>query len=397
MKLKTTQPYEEVSQFSVRLGKEMIDVVSKPGLPDWYKVQPSTELLAEYPTINPTDSVLLHGCHQGALAVYLARNLPTGQLLITDNNHTALEMTQMTLAANHITSVNTLTDIELPQELYQKFNAIYLQIPKGRLLTRRWLVQTYHALIVGGNLYIAGSNNSGIQSVIKDAQELFGQGRILAYKKGNRVAQLIKKSAVEPVPVWAQIPGIAPETWFEFSITLSNYSFLIRSLPGVFSYDHLDKGTKMLLDVTKIPPGAKVLDVGCGYGILGLYAATEGAGLVHLVDNNLLAIASCRETINLNRITNAEVFVGDLLNPMGPNMYDLILSNPPFHTGHVVDYHIAQAIIDQSYQALNPDGQMIIVANRFIRYDNLIKAIFGNVSTLTESGKFHVLSGLKSR
>jgi 16S rRNA (guanine1207-N2)-methyltransferase len=53
-------------------------------------------------------------------------------------------------------------------------------------------------------------------------------------------------------------------------------------------------------------------------------------------------------------------------------------------------------MIKQSFQALNPGGRMIIVANRFIRYDHLINEIFGNISILTESGKFHVLSGLKS-
>jgi len=397
MSLKPVVPYTGLRHFSVNLGNEPIEVVTKTGLPDWNLISPATQLLAECTSITTNDSVLLYGCHQGALAVYLARNLPKGQLSITDINHSALVLTQMTLAANNISSVNILAGIELPQELHQRFNALIIQIPKGRLLTRRWLLQAYNALVVGGKLYIAGSNNSGIQSVIKDTQELFSNGRILAYKKSNRVAQFIKQSAGVPLLQWAQIPGIAQGTWVEFSITVSSHTFRIRSLPGVFSYDHLDEGTKMLLSVTSIPPGARVLDVGCGYGILGLYAAIEDAILVHLIDNNMLAIVSCRETITLNRITNAEVFAGDLLDPIGTNKYDLILSNPPFHTGHVVDYQIAQAMIDQSFQALNPEGQMIIVANRFIRYDHLIEAIFGNVSTLAESGKFHVLSGLKSR
>ncbi len=397
MKINTIQPDEEASQFSVRLGEETMRISSRPGLPEWGKLRPSTELLAENSDLIPDDFVLLYGCHQGALAVYLARNLSKDHLSITDINHTALEVTQMNLAANKINSVKLLSGIELPQELYQKFNDAYIHIPKGRLLTRRWLLQAYDALVVGGSLYIAGSNNSGIQSVLKDVQELFGQGSLLAYKKGNRVAKFIKKSIDEPVPRWAQVPGIVPFTWVEFSISFSNYTFRIRSLPGIFSFDHLDAGTRTLLSVLNIPPAAKVLDVGCGYGILGMYAAASGAGLVHFIDNNLYALACCRETITLNGIKNAEVYAGDLLDPIGTNKYDLILSNPPFHAGHTVDYRITRAMIEQSFHALNPGSQMIIVANRFIRYDPLIKEIFGNVSTLVESGKFHVLSGLKSR
>ena len=145
------------------------------------------------------------------------------------------------------------------------------------------------------------------------------------------------------MPDWVKSPGVAPHTWVEFPIRLSNHTFDIRSLPGVFSYDRLDEGTEMLMGAVQIPPGAKVLDAGCGYGIIGLFAAVEGAGLVHLVDNNLLAVEACRETLSVNGIKNAEVSAGDLLNPWFPDQYDLVLSNPPFHAGQAVDYQVAHA------------------------------------------------------
>jgi 16S rRNA (guanine1207-N2)-methyltransferase len=391
----STVPYEAVQQFSVKLGNEQINVVSKPGLPDWNQVSPSSQLLAEYVTADPSDIALLWGSHQAALSVFLARKLSGGELWIADIDSIALEMTYRTLAANKISSVNFFTEIELLQEDHGKFTTVLMQIPKGRKLTRRWLLQAYLALRVGGSFYIAGSNRAGIQSTIKDVTELFGEGSILAYKKGNRIACFIKKSGIAPSPDWVHTPGIAPGTWVEFTITLSDHTFNIRSLPGVFSFDHLDDGSKMLLSAINIPPGAKVLDVGCGYGIIGMYTAVQGAGLVHLIDNNLLAIAACNQTIALNRILNANIFMGDLLNPIGTNKYDLILSNPPFHTEHSVDYQIASAMIRQSYQALESRGQIIIVANRFIRYDHMIEEVFGNISYLAESEKFHVLSGLK--
>ncbi len=397
MGLAIAAPYTLVHQFSVKLAQEQVHIVTKPGLPAWNLVSPSTQLFIENARIKPGSTVLLYGCHLGPLAVHLARFLSQVQLYITDHNHTSLEMTRLTLEANDVHLFNIISSIKLPRELDQWFDVIYIQLPKGRQLARRWLVQAYHALHVEGSLYLAGANNAGIQSVITDARGLFGNGNVLAYKKGNRVAHFIKTSGDGPKSGWTQLPGIAPDTWIEFPVILPNQKINIRSLPGVFSSEGLDEGTEMLLRSANIPTGISVLDVGCGYGIIGLHALAKGAGSVHLVDNDLLAIAACNETLAFNSITNAQVYAGDLLKPVSSQKYDLILSNPPFHSERAVDYQIAEAMIGQSYQALLHGGMLTIVANRFIRDDRLIDSIFGNVSVQAESVKYHVLSGLKSR
>ncbi len=389
-------PRQDIQKYQVKLGNLQLNVFSLPGLPNMELRFPAARLIAENVILRPAHRVLLFGCQQGALAAYLSRSLPAGQLSITDHIFTALEMTRMTLSANDAPPVDILTGIELPPEYAQKFDVVLIQIPKGRLLTRRWLLQAFHSLTPDGSLYIVGSNRAGIQSVNKDTQELFGPGRIVAYKKGNRLSHFIKSVDDKPPPEWANSPGIAPHTWVEFSISLADHNFIIRSLPGVFSYDHLDEGTQMLLGAVNIPAGAKVMDAGCGYGVIGLFAVVNGAGLVHLVDNNLLAVEASRETLSINGIKNAEVTAGDLLDLRFEDHYDLVLSNPPFHTGHAVDYQVAHALIENSLRALNPGGRLTIVANRFIRYDRLIKEIYGNISIVAESGKFHVLSGLKS-
>jgi 16S rRNA (guanine1207-N2)-methyltransferase len=387
---------QNLEKHPVKLGDTQLEVLSAPGLPDWELSSPSARLIAENVRFRPTDRVLLFGCHQGALAAYLARILPPSQIFLSDNNLTALEVTRLALSANHVTGVNLLTGIDLPSEYDQKLDVVIIQIPKGRLLARRWLVQAFNALTLDGSFYIVGSNHAGIQSAIKDAQDLMGPGRILAYKKGNRLAHILKKLGKRSSPDWMNAAGIAPHTWVEFSITLSDRSFAIHSLPGIFSFDHLDEGTEMLLGAVQIPQGAVVLDAGCGYGIIGLYAALQGAGKVHWIDNNLLAVAACRETLSMNDINDSGVIAGDLLNPLFPNQYDLILSNPPFHSGQAVDYQVAEILIENSFRALKPNGRLTIVANRFIRYDRLIREIYGNISIVAESGKFHVLSGLKS-
>jgi 16S rRNA (guanine1207-N2)-methyltransferase len=392
--------YAVPTQFTVNLHGEVIQVISKPGLPDWDQLPPSTKLLAEYALIKPTDQILLYGCHHGALGVFLARHLQSGRLSIADHNYITLEMTRLTLEANapsqsDLNRVNLITDVDLPGLGQPTYHSVLMQLPKGRALTRRWLLQSYTALREEGNLYVAGSNKAGIQSAINDALELFGNGRILGYKKGNRIAQLIKKPGNLTLPDWAFSPGIAPGTWFEFSISFVGQTYTIHSLPGVFSYDHLDAATDMLIESVKIIPGMRVLDVGCGDGIIGLFAAAQGAAWVDLIDSDFLATASAKETLSINKINNANVLTGDLLNPVKANKYDLILSNPPFHSGHSVDLLITGAMIKQANDALAPNGQFTLVANRFLPYDHLIKEVFGNITCLAKSSKFYVLSGLK--
>jgi 16S rRNA (guanine1207-N2)-methyltransferase len=386
--------YTQIYKQTVNLGDAQVEFFTKPGLPRWHLQIPANQLFVEQATLKPGDSLLIYGCYPGVLASYLASHFPVN-IVITDHHFTCLELTRMTLEANQIQTVEILGDVSLPEDMYGNLNVIFIQIPKGRMLARRWLTQAYHALCDNGTMYLVGSNQAGIQSIIKDAHALFGNSCVLGYKKGNRIAQFSRQNGDRQLPSWADLPGITANSWVEFHLSLHGHDFCIHSLPGVFSFDRLDEGTRLLLDAIKISPGTRVLDVGCGYGIIGLFAVMEGAEMVHLVDNDLLSVASCRETLAMNGIRNAEVFPSDLLESTPSVSYDLILSNPPFHAGHAVEYQIAEELIRQSYQNLVPGGRLVIVANRFLRYDRLISIIFGNVTTLIETGKYHVLSGLK--
>ena len=76
-------------------------------------------------------------------------------------------------------------------------------------------------------------------------------------------------------------------------------SYTIVTMPGVFSWDHLDDGTDLLLDHLGVEPDMDVLDMGCGYGIIGLAAARAGARVV-MVDDDLLAVRCARASVHVN-------------------------------------------------------------------------------------------------
>jgi len=83
------------------------------------------------------------------------------------------------------------------------------------------------------------------------------------------------------------------------------------------------------------------------------------------------------------------------LSAIKDRQYDLVVTNPPFHSGKSVDYDIAQAFIADSWRVLVPGGRLVLVANKFIRYDRQMQSIFDQVEVLAETNKYHLLSGTK--
>lgn len=392
-----THPYYQCREFSATLRDELVRFVSKPGLPRWDQVTVATVLLADTVEHAPQSRALVLGCGHGALAVALARQVGDGEVWLTDTSVVALAMAERTLRANEIGNARVHRGISVLPERSQAFDIATLEPPKDRRLARRLLVEAHLALKPGGRLHLAGANDDGIQSIIKDADSLFGNATVIAYKKGNRVAVAAKEAEMPGDVPWAKEPGVWPGTWQEFELPVRDQHFRLRTLPGVFAHDRLDAGTRLLLEHLDVPDQAHVLDVGCGHGAVGLVAARLGAAQVDMVDADLYAVAAASESIALNRLTNARVFASDLLSAVGQSRYDLIVSNPPFHVGKKVELDVAHALIQDARRVLKPDGKLVIVANKFIRYDLHMRAAYRKVEILGETASYQVFAATKPR
>lgn len=400
-------PYYQTHTFQVELGGQVFPAVSKPGIPHWDEITPTIQLLAEAVHLRQDERTLLLGCGQGALAVVLARQQTGAELQLVDPNQVALRVAKETLAVNDFQNIPVEPlRYPLPETAYA---SILIDLPKGRKFARRWLCEAWGALGPQGALYLAGANAAGIQSVVKDGQALFGNATVLAYRKGCRVVRMVKTSepteipgspkpaGTGPRPTWAEQPGVQRGSWLEFKAQVLGETFTIRSLPGIFSFDRVDEGTALLLmQLANLPlQGQRVLDFGCGYGLIGLTSACRGAAWVDLIDVDYLAVAAARENLSRNRVHNASVISSDGMEAVSTQRYDRILSNPPFHAGKEVEYDIAHTLIAHARQLLNQGGGLLLVANRFIRYDRLMMELFGNVRKVAETGKFHVLESIR--
>jgi 16S rRNA (guanine1207-N2)-methyltransferase len=378
-------------EFDAVIAGSTIRVVTKAGLSHEGDVSPASRLLAEAAVAAEARILVLGGGH-GALAVALGRRASAGWIDVLDVHVGVLDVTQATLTLNRVTNAAVLRSLSVLPDAAGSYDVVVMETPPNRALARRWLVEALGALRDGGILYLAGANNEGIQSIIADAGTLFGNITQLGFKAKHRIARA-QKDGDAARAAWAAEPGIAPGTFAQVELRLVDGPLSLYTLPGVFAYDRLDPGTALLLHHMSVPQGARVLDAGCGIGILGIAASRRGAGSVDLIDASLLAVATTAKNIVATSTPHARVLASDAFQAVADERYDLIVSNPPFHAGKGVTYDVAHTFIAHGRQLLRSGGRIILVANRFLAYDAILRQHYRRVERLVESAGFHVLLG----
>ena len=270
------------------------------------------------------------------------------------------------------------------------FGRVILPVPLDRDLARRWILLARDALAEGGDLVIGGANSAGAKSVIADATAVFGEPVASGYRQKHRVARFLRSGDHLHTPGWAVSEGIAPGTWQRFAFEAQGHRIALETQPGVFAGSRLDAGTALLLEHLPVPEGGRVLDVGCGAGVIGILSHRLGAAHVDLVDANLLAVETAAR--NLDRLSvPGRALASDTYDAVRGERYDLIASNPPFHRGKEVDTSVADRLIDGAPAHLLPGGELVIVANAFLAYGKRMSRVFRHVETVAATRQYHVL------
>ncbi|WP_459202175.1 class I SAM-dependent methyltransferase [Methanococcus sp. CF] len=172
------------------------------------------------------------------------------------------------------------------------------------------------------------------------------------------------------------------------------FSFVTDS--GVFSPKKIDKGTIILVDELELSKDDDVLDVGCGYGVIGISIADE-VNSVTMTDLNNRSVSLTRKNVKLNGKSekNMEVFQGDLFEKVKSKKYSVIISNPPIKAGK----DLIHKIISEGHELLKENGSIWVVIQTKHGAKSLTKymeEIFGNVQTVTISGGYRVLKSVKT-
>ncbi len=237
----------------------------------------------------------------------------------------------------------------------------------------------FHRMAIHGRFLLAGWQNAGVNSYRNRLEAVFGDAEKLLAKSGLRIYRFKKKNATagaDPVDtarsfVWNDPRGAR---------------CVFETCAGVFSSDGLDPGTRLLIDTVDVRAHQTVLDLGCGFGAIGIAAAGR-ARKVLLLDSDLLAVQCARRNVARNGLTSARTALSDGFEAASGASFDLILCNAPTHQGVAT----ARQFAEGAARHLVPGGRFIVVATRPGMYLKQMKRSFRTAGTLASRAGYAVL------
>lgn len=240
----------------------------------------------------------------------------------------------------------------------------------------------------GAVLLIFGAKDEGIGAVGGNLTPLFSKHSVLRVGGHCRVVEARR------APETGALRGALDAWREEMDPGLSGIPSSWVTYPGVFARRGLDAGTRLLLQaLPPLPPGARVLDYGCGSGVVGAWVRKrEPRVRVDLLDVDAVALESARENV-----PGARRLLGDGLPPGGEGPWDALVSNPPFHRGKEEDPGMITDLILGSPGVLNTGGRLVLVAQRRLSLGGALQDTFRDVAILAEDRLYRVWEGIGPR
>ncbi|PCG87428.1 50S rRNA methyltransferase [Streptomyces sp. WZ.A104] len=343
------------------------------------------------PEAGPVDlsgTVAVVGDRWGALATALAAHRP---VQISDS-YLARRATLANLARNGLDAgaVQLLSSRDTPPD---RIDVLLIRVPKSLAFLEDQLHRIAPAVHPGTVIIGTGMVKEIHTSTLKLFERIIGPTRTsLAVRKARLIfctpdAGLPRTPS--PWPYRYELPAdVGPVS----GRTAVNHA-------GIFCAERLDIGTRFFLKHLPTRNGpVRVVDLGCGNGVLGLSAAIANPEAhVTFVDESYGAVASAEETFRAGAPdgAKADFLVGDGLDGLAPGSVDLVLNNPPFHSHLATTDATARTMFAGARTALRQGGELWVVGNRHLSYHTHLRRIFGNCTTVAGDPKFVVLRAVK--
>ncbi|MGW8884182.1 methyltransferase [Streptomyces sp. NPDC055749] len=338
--------------------------------------------------VDLSGTVAVVGDRWGALTTVLAKH---GPVQITDS-YLAQRATLANLARSGAgeDSVRLLSALDAPPE---RIDVLLVRVPKSLALLEDQLHRLAPAVHAGTVVIGTGMVKEIHTSTLKLFERIIGPTRTsLAVKKARLIFCTPDPELSRTPSPWPYRYDLPADVGVASGRTVTNHA-------GIFCAERLDIGTRFLLNHMPARTGPqRVVDLGCGNGVLGVAAALANPEAeVTFADESYLAVASAEATFrdNLGPDARADFLVGDGLTGVERGSVDLVLNNPPFHSHQATTDATARNMFVGARTALRQGGELWVVGNRHLSYHVQLRRIFGNCTTIAGDPKFVVLRAVK--
>ncbi|MCI4238788.1 23S rRNA (guanine(1835)-N(2))-methyltransferase RlmG [Dickeya dianthicola] len=178
------------------------------------------------------------------------------------------------------------------------------------------------------------------------------------------------------------------------------HNYRIHNYANVFARSGLDIGARFFIQHLPQQLDGKIVDLGCGNGIIGLTALAQNPqAYVSFFDESYMAVASSQRNVEVNRpqdMVRSSFVVNHALAGVGQDSLQAVLCNPPFHQQQAITDDIAWQMFLDARRCLAVGGELRIVGNRHLDYFHKLKRLFGNCENVASNAKFGVLRAVKT-
>ncbi|MFI2352121.1 methyltransferase [Streptomyces sp. NPDC019443] len=337
---------------------------------------------------NLSGTVVVVGDRWGALATSLAEHSP---VQITDS-FLGQQATRANLARNGIDAdaVRLLSVRDIPPE---RVDVLLVRVPKSLALLEDQLHRLAPAVHADTVVVGTGMVTEIHTSTLKLFERIIGPTRTsLAVKKARLIFCTPDQGLARTAGPWPLRYALPADAGALAGRTVTNHA-------GIFCAERLDIGTRFFLrNLPKRRGAERVVDLGCGNGVIGTAAALANPeASVTFIDESFSAVASAEATYrdNVDSDAKAEFLVGDGLSAVPAESVDLVLNNPPFHSHQATTESTARRMFGGARRALRSGGELWVIGNRHLGYHVKLRRLFGNCEVVASDPKFVVLRAVK--
>ncbi|WP_114326985.1 methyltransferase [Candidatus Colwellia aromaticivorans] len=341
----------------------------------------SQVLLRNIEVLSATTPLFINLMEDGFITRYL-HDYPNANITCYNTNF----IDYLAINNKYENQIKTLFSSEYKNEI--KHDLVVINFPKSKDELAFTLAMIAPYLLNNAKIILVGEKKGGVQSAPKLTQHF-----LTSCQKIDAARHCLLFGGIHETKEGESDAFIIEDWYKNYEVNISGITLIIAALPGVFSQKKLDVGTALLLDNLPKYMQGKVLDFGCGAGVISCLIGKKFTNTdLSLLDVSALAIASAKRTLMLNGLTG-NVFASDSLSNVNES-YQHIVSNPPFHQGTQTSYQATEDFLRGIKKHLTATKQqksdITIVANSFLQYLPIMQQHIGKTNTIARKQGFNI-------